>query len=292
MAGRPTLTLALPVHGVPFATTLAAARAAEAGGLDGVWVPDHLLNVERPDAGVLECWTALAAVAAATTRVMVGPLVVTTPFRHPPLLAKQAATLDAIASGRVILGLGAGGFTYDVACAQFGYVPLAPGARVRHVADTIACLRRMWTEDGPLHPRPARAIPIVVAAHRARMMAVVARAADGWNCPLPELLEPGLRALAAHGRARDTIGVSVYTVAVLGPTEEAARAALVRAGRPAQMFGDVERHHVFGAPGRAAAKLAELVRRGADHVVLDVRGLPVPEAVDLLAREVVPLLEA
>src|SRR5262245_24508103 len=121
MSARPRISLAVPVHATGYAETITAAQAAERIGLEGVFVPDHLLNLSRPEAGVLECWTVLAAVASATVRLKVGTLVLTTPFRHGPLVAKQVATLDAIAPSRIVLGLGSGGFTYEATCAQFGF---------------------------------------------------------------------------------------------------------------------------------------------------------------------------
>ena len=296
---HPRLSLAVPVHATPFRDTVAAATAAERAGLHGVFVPDHLLNVARPAAGVLECWTVLAALAAVTERVKLGTLVLTTPFRHPPLLAKQVATLDAIAPGRILLGLGAGGFTYAQACAQFGFARLSARHRVAHVEETITCLRRLLHDDpascdgvfvsadgARIHPRPAAAVPIIVAARRPGMLALAARLADGWNCPLPHELEVGLAAIAAHGRTRDTLEVSVYVITVIGGTEADARRALTRAGAAAQAFGDVEAHHLFGTPDRVRDRIADFGRRGADHLVLDIRGAPIPEALDLLTREV------
>ncbi len=289
----------VPAHHVAYADALRVAHAAERAGLDGIWVPDHLLNQSAPRAGVLECWTLLAALAAATERIRLGTLVLTTAFRHPPLLAKQAATLDAIAPGRVALGLGAGGFTYEATCAQLGFAPLSPGDRVRHVKETIDCLRALWRDDparfagrfaradgARVWPRPARPIPLVLAAERPRMLALAARKADGWNCPLPPRLESGLAALAREGRDPATIDTSVFAIGVLGASDADARRALERAGPSAQLFGDVETHHVFGGPARARDRIADLARRGAQEVALDLRGLPADEAIDLLAREV------
>lgn len=298
---RPRLSLALPVHGTPFAHTLAVARAAEAAGFAGVWVPDHLINVSRPVAGVLECWTVLSAVAAATTRVQVGSLVIVTPLRHPGLLAKQVATLSDLAPGRVTLGLGSGGFTYDEACRQLGFTPLASRERVAHVAETIDCVRALLGRDpasfagrfgnadrARVFPRPARPLPIVVAAERPRMIDVAARLADGWNCPRPEHLEAGMAALARAGRARDTIQVSAYVVTVIGENDDAAERALARAGRAAHAFGDVRQHHIVGGPIRVRERIADFGRRGAHELVLDLRGTPHLEAIALLAPVVSP----
>ena len=303
MRRHPRLSVALPVHATSFAHTRAVARAAEHAGFDGVWVPDHLVNATRPESGVLECWTVLAALAASTEHVSLGTLVVATPFRHPPLLAKQVATVESIAPGRIVLGLGAGGFTYDATCQQLGFAPLTPRARVTHLAETIQCIRRLLGEDpadfsgrfmhasaARLYPRPGSGVRIVVAARRPHMLRVAAELADGWNCPFPAEIEAGIAALEHYGRDRATIEVSAYVVTVPGDTDAAAQRALARAGRGAYAFGDVERDHICGGPARICERLAHFASRGVNQVVLDLRGMPHLEAIDLLAGDVLPHL--
>src|ERR1700752_1862136 len=106
------------------------ARTAEAVGFDSLSLGDHLLY-DLPGGGTRgpwEAWTGLAALAAATERVELGPLVASTSFHAPAMLAKQAATVDAISGGRLIVGLGAGwnereyaafGFPYDRRVSRF-----------------------------------------------------------------------------------------------------------------------------------------------------------------------------
>ena len=89
---------------------LAMARAAEAAGFDSIWLGDHLLyrGDGRPERGPWEAWTLLAALAAATERVRLGPLVACAGFHPPGLIAKMAATIDEVSGGRFVLGLGRG----------------------------------------------------------------------------------------------------------------------------------------------------------------------------------------
>src|SRR5689334_15478058 len=115
---------------VPWSEIVAMARAAEDVGFDSLWVGDHLLydlpgGVTR---GPWEAWTLLAALAAVTERVELGPLVAATSFHAPAMLAKQAATIDAVSGGRLVVGLGAGwnereyaayGFPYDHRVSRF-----------------------------------------------------------------------------------------------------------------------------------------------------------------------------
>src|SRR5688572_17301063 len=106
------------------------ARLIEDAGFDSIWTGDHLLyrDERRGSRGPWEAWSVLAAVAATTSRVELGPLVASTSFHNPAMLAKKAATFDEISGGRLILGLGAGwneteyaafGFPFDHRVSRF-----------------------------------------------------------------------------------------------------------------------------------------------------------------------------
>jgi FMNH2-dependent dimethyl sulfone monooxygenase len=167
------------------------AVAAEAGGLDSLWVYDHLLFRfdGEEESGLHEAWTILAAVADATERVSLGTLVMCTTFRNPGVLAKMAATLDQISGGRLILGIGAG--WHDPEYEAFGFPTDHKVGRFDESFTIIRDLIRTGRADLDgtyVHARnavlrpPARAdIPILVAAKRPRMLELTARHADAWN---------------------------------------------------------------------------------------------------------------
>ncbi len=178
---------------VPWPEYVDLARLAEAAGFDSIWVGDHLLY-DLPDGstrGPYEAWTTLAAIAQATERVEIGPLVASTSFHAPAMLAKQAATVDAISGGRLIVGLGAGwnkreydafGFAYDRRVSRFEealaiIVPLLREGRTSYSG------KYYEVDDCVLDPRPARegGPPIMLGSNSPRMLGIGLPVVDSWN---------------------------------------------------------------------------------------------------------------
>jgi alkanesulfonate monooxygenase SsuD/methylene tetrahydromethanopterin reductase-like flavin-dependent oxidoreductase (luciferase family) len=166
------------------------ARLAEAGGADSLWVADHFFyRDEHVEIGLHESFTLLTAVAAVTTRVQVGPLVAATSFRSAGMLAKIATTLDSVAEGRLILGLGCGwheaeykafGYPFDHRVGRFEEIVAALRALLRGERVSVA---GRWNElDGAvILPRPERDIPLLIASNGPRMLDITARFADAWQ---------------------------------------------------------------------------------------------------------------
>lgn len=174
----------------------ALVQTADEVGLDAVYAADHLLFRSRTDptagtTGIHEAFTMLAGFAAVTERVEIGPLVAALPFRNPALLAKMAAGIDEISSGRFVLGLGCGwhepefrafGYEFEHRVSQF-----AEGLQI--VADLLrdgrADFNGRWqrAEDAVLRPPGPRpgGVPILIAGKRPRMLSLVAKHADRWN---------------------------------------------------------------------------------------------------------------
>ena len=151
----------------------AVAEAADQNGLDSVWLADHFLyrDPEGRVYGMHESWTLLSAVAAITTNVELGNMVLCASFRDPGLTAKMAATLDEVSGGRLILGVGAG--WHDPEYEAFG---LPTDHRVGRFEEWLEIVARMVrgetvTFDGTyyrvseanLDPAPPHRIPILVA---------------------------------------------------------------------------------------------------------------------------------
>jgi probable F420-dependent oxidoreductase len=196
------------------------AMAAETDGLDSVWGADHLIfRDDGTTTGIHESWTVLTAVAAMTSRVEIGPLVLALPFRNPALTAKMAAELDEVSGGRVILGLGCGwhrpefdafGYPFDHRVGRFeeGIEILAPLLRGKRVSFEGRYHR---VEDAELLPRPIRPgrPPILIAGKQPRMLGLVAKHADQWNGAwygFPEQADDLGERLANVRRALDDAG--------------------------------------------------------------------------------------
>jgi alkanesulfonate monooxygenase SsuD/methylene tetrahydromethanopterin reductase-like flavin-dependent oxidoreductase (luciferase family) len=169
----------------------AYAEHAEGAGVSSLWVCDHLVSSPpgRPVEGIHEAWTILSALAASTSRVELGQLVMCAAFRSPALLTKMAVTADAVSGGRLILGLGAG--WDDAEFRAYGYPTDNRVSRFEEALEIVAPLLRGATvtfsgryqrvSDAVLLPPAARTIPIVVAASRPRMLRLTAHHADAWN---------------------------------------------------------------------------------------------------------------
>jgi alkanesulfonate monooxygenase SsuD/methylene tetrahydromethanopterin reductase-like flavin-dependent oxidoreductase (luciferase family) len=263
---------------------------AEELGFDHAWLVDHLLDTDGPpELPCLEAWTLLAALAASTRRIRLGVLVSSNTFRHPSLLAKEAVTVDHVSGGRLILGVGTG--WHEDEHRRYGFDLPAAVERVDRFEEAVELLVRLQeeprltfagrfyrTDDAVFEPRPVQRprIPLLIAAHRPRMIRIAARWADQWDT-FPEL--PG----SATDGITSTVG---ERIAMLD-------AACVTAGRdPATI-----RRSVWGGPETLADEGAfeAFARRHLELGFTDIsvvpRGVP-EERLRRIARDVVPVLRA
>jgi alkanesulfonate monooxygenase SsuD/methylene tetrahydromethanopterin reductase-like flavin-dependent oxidoreductase (luciferase family) len=215
---------------------LAMARAAEEAGLDSLWLGDHLLyrGDGLAERGPWDAWTLLAALAAATERVQLGPLVACAGFHAPGLLARMAAVVDEVSDGRLVLGLGAGwneteyrafGLPFDHRVSRFE--ESFEVVRRLLAGERVTLHGRFWqAEDAVLLPPPARRPPLMVGSSGERMLAITLPHVDAWNAWYADYgnTPQGFAALNARitsaalaaGRAPEEIARSACVLVSLG----------------------------------------------------------------------------
>ncbi|MEM9609745.1 MAG: LLM class flavin-dependent oxidoreductase [Actinomycetota bacterium] len=207
-----------------------AARAAEAAGLDGVWVYDHLSGHSFGGSRAVDVWVALTAIAESTERIAIGPLVLNTAARHPAHIAVAAATLQERSGGRLRLGLGAGaghGDPYAAELTMLGLPVLGAAERRQRVEETVGYLRALWSGGGDFLGRHHRlddptdvllADPppdLIVAANGPKMARLGGDIGDGLNV---HDFQDDLVALAQLGRDRAAAReASDFELSIEGP---------------------------------------------------------------------------
>ncbi|HET9877989.1 MAG TPA: LLM class flavin-dependent oxidoreductase [Candidatus Limnocylindria bacterium] len=255
--------------------------ADETPALDSGWVFDHFVSLD--DGGPChEGWTVASALAARTRRLQLGHLVMSNTYRHPAVLAKMAATLDHVAGGRFVLGLGAG--WHEEEHAMYG-IPLPPiGERITMLDAAMRVIRGLWnapsgaTVDAPPYrltdatcdppPRTPGGPPIWLGTQGLkRGLRIVAELADGWN----------------HTGAYETFAAK--RDALLGHCE--------RVGRdPAEIEISAQVRLRDGGHAAALADALRYAAAGAGHVVVIMPASDGPDGLRRLVHEVVePLRE-
>jgi F420-dependent oxidoreductase-like protein len=317
------LVLALTIRGLAvtsYASMRTVAARAEALGFDSVWLCDHFLTLApgryARDAGIaagdggddggsslplLECWTALSALARDTRRLRLGTSVLCHSYRLPSVLAKMAATLDVISEGRLDLGLGAGWFEQEYRAYGIPFPRI--GERIAQLDEGVEIIRRMWTEDRPtfagVHfaidgatcdPPPVQRPhpPIWIGGEGDRVHRVAARAADGvnvrWWSPERIAARAGFLDDACRAAGRDPAALRRSVTALLVPDRDAARADAVRA-RFAAIPAD---GHVAGTPDACVARVRRYVEAGVRHFLFTIPDVASNDALELAGREILP----
>ena len=267
-------------EGVTWDDWVALARAAEELGFEALFRSDHYGPVVgQEELGSLDAWTTLAALAALTSRIRLGTLVSPATFRHPSVLAKSAVAVDRISGGRVELGMGAG--WNEGEHRRYGFPFPRTRERMDIFAEQIEIVHRQlrsepFSFDGehyrleeanPL-PKPVQspALPLIVGGGgRPRSVGLAARWADEYNAVSPSPDEcSALRERIAEACARE--GRDPLPLSVMTP--------------------------LIGDPAEAVEKLGALADTGVERVMLQHLEHRDLDALDVMAREVMPQLQA
>ncbi len=274
------------ITGLDAAQTVDLAQSADELGFDLFTLSDHL-HSQRP---IAEPLTALTWIAATTTRIEIGTNVLGLPYRPPPVLAKTAETLDRLSGGRLVLGLGAGG--YDHEFSAFGLTVRTPGAKIAAQREAITILRSLWSQrtttfegtqftvrEAAIDPLPEHPIPIWLGSYGPRALALTGELADGWVPSLGriglakavEMREVVRAAAVAAGRDPDDITCATNVGARVDPSATST---------PGLLTGNAD---------AVARQLVEVVEAGFTYLLL---GAPTVRDQELLARDVLPQVRA
>ena len=256
-------------------------RHCDESGWDGAYFADHFMpddpGGEPRDGAMLECWSVLAALAAETSHVRLGPLVSGNLYRHPAIVANAAATIDAISGGRFVLGVGAGWQRNEHAA--YGIDLLDVGPRLDRFEESCTVLNALLREkrttfagasyritDAPCDPKPVQdRLPLLVGGSgEKRTMRIAARHADEWNAwGTAEDFQRRTALLAAHCEAvdRDPASISRSTQGLVYLSTDEEWLAPLRgapAGRP----------QLLGTPAEVVEQVAAYDAVGVDELII------------------------
>jgi F420-dependent oxidoreductase-like protein len=257
------------------------AAHCERTGWDGVYFADHFMpNSQGPqplDGDTLECWSIIAALAAAIPRVRLAPLVTSVTYRHPAVLANIAAAVDQVSHGRLTLGVGAG--WQENEHAAYG-IPLGTvRERMDRFAEAVQILRSLLSQprttfsgdyfqlqDAPCQPGPVQdRLPLLIGGGgERRTLRIAAQYADEWNAwTTPDVLAHKLSVLREHceeiGRDPAEIHVSTQSLLYLSTDKQWLEDKRQEAGqRPA----------IIGTPDEVAEIIARYRESGADELIV------------------------
>ncbi len=296
-----------------WARSIELAQRAESLGYDHLWVYDHVETVpRRQPTHVFEAWTTMAALAHVTSSVELGQLVTCAGYRNPGLLAKQAACVDVMSGGRLILGLGGG--WYEAEYESYGWGFPSARDRLKILEETASVVRPLWTQettrfygefveldDAHCDPKPLRQLPPVwIGGGGERVtLRIAAQHADAtnWQVGLDDFVRKS-RVLADHcerlGRDPATITRTHGPDCILLDSDADLRRWLDSPGGGDHWGREPDdeyvRDNLVGTVAQVAEKVQAFVDAGCAEFVLWFRDFPSDESLTRFQAEVVPLV--
>lgn len=298
-----------PQQGASYADQLAVAQAAESLGYSAFFRSDHYVAMSGDGLpGPTDSWVTLAGIARETSTIRLGTLVTSATFRHPGPLAISVAQVDAMSSGRVDFGIGAGWFEAEHLAYAIPFPSL--GERFERLGEQLDIITGLWTtpagqtfdydgahytvKDSPALPKPVQDPhpPIIIGGTGAkRTPALAARFASEFNLAFPSLdfVEPQYdrvrAALREAGRAPEDIVYSAAFVVCAGRDD----AEISRRAQAISREVDELRTNtpLVGTPGEIVDRLGPFAEAGVQRVYLQLLDIADLDHVELFATEVV-----
>lgn len=288
-------------------TALEIAELIEDLGYDSIWLYDHFHNVPRPaHEAVFECWTTVAALSQATSRVRLGQMVGCNSYRQPSVLAKMTSTIDVMSGGRLDWGIGAG--WYENEYKGYGFDFPAPKVRIGMLKEAVEIVRSMWTEPETTYkgtyyelerancdPKPVQQPhpPIWIGGGGEQLtLRVVARLADVANFGgKPHEWQHKAEVLKGHcrdvGRDDDEIRKTISGEVMVRETEAEIDALGSRSlwGEPLESW---KAGNLVGTPEQVAEKIQAYVDLGCTGFVPWCSDYPDTQTLRLFAEKVMP----
>ena len=286
--------------GETFSRDLQGVLELAAQHFSSLWVSDHLMTVEP---WRMDVWTQLTWIAARFPGPLLGTIVMANSYRHPPLMAKMAASLQLFSQGRFVLGYGAG--WHEAEYRAYGYEFPSTRVRIAQMVEGLEVMRAMWTQapasyagtyyqvhDAYCEPRP-NPLPIIMIGGDGEkyLLRAVAEHADWWNSVFHAVpaLRHKLEVLEQHcrevGRDYASVKKTITRTVYLAPTRAA---AVARAGaaleRPEPPFA--------GEPAALVDHLEELAELGFSLVQLVFPDFPRVDDMRLFVDKVLPHFDA
>ena len=287
------------------------AISCEQLGYDTLWAPDHFILGDA----MYESWTLLAAIAAATQRIRIGPLLLCYSHRNPSLVAKMAATLDVISGGRLIFGLGAGWHKTEHLAYGLRWSD-EPARRIHDMIEAIEIVKALLTQervtyhgtsfttnDAVCNPKPVQKPhppTWIGGAGEKLLLRAVANYADGWNVPSLPAQEYArkLQVLRDHcernGREFERIEKSMESRIMVTNDQwelEKIKKWLVSFSSyniHAPPTEDILERYIIGDSDTCRRRIEEYQRAGVQHFTLYPLDFPSTRTLKILSRDIIP----
>jgi alkanesulfonate monooxygenase len=299
-----------PQLGASYDTLLAVARTSESLGFDAFFRSDHYLTMGNATGlpGPSDAWITLAGLARDTSTIRLGTLVTSATFRNPGPLAITVAGVDAMAGGRVELGLGAGWYEDEHTAYGIPFPPVVE--RFERLEEQLAVVTGLWATpeggsftfegqhyrlvDSPGLPKPVQrpGPPVIVGGHGAkRTPRLAATYAAEFNLAFSSLAETRSQfervgaACEAAGRDPASLAYSAAQVVCCGTTEAEVAARARAMGRDVD---GLRTSGLCGSPDEVVAKLATYAEAGAQRIYLQILDLADLDHLALIAESVLP----